>query len=73
MLYRKITATIKEHLTSIPLEIKSGKNYTVHSALSTFVKNKDYPVQKAFVLSNERTIHTANNITYLPICYIMFF
>lgn len=60
-------------LSTIPLEIKSGKDYSVHSALSNFVKNPDYHIQKAFVFSNERLVQQKGKITYLPIYYIMFF
>ncbi len=62
-----------DSLSAVPLEIKSGKDYTVHSALNTLTKNKDYGVKKAFVLSNEREISKKGNISYLPIYYIMFF
>lgn len=60
-------------LSAIPLEVKSGKDYTVHSALNAFIKNPDYHIQKAFVLSNERVIKTDGAITYLPIYDVMFF
>lgn len=62
-----------DSLSVVPLEIKSGKDYTVHSALNTLTENKDYGVKKAFVLSNEREISKKGTITYLPIYYIMFF
>lgn len=60
-------------LSAVPIEVKSGKDYTVHSALNTFVQNEDYHIKKAFVLSNERTVSHNGKITYLPIYYIMFF
>ena len=60
-------------LSVVPIEIKSGKDYTVHSALSTFVKNEGYHIKKAYVLSNEREVKHKGGITYLPIYYIMFF
>lgn len=62
-----------DSLSVIPIEVKSGKDYTVHSALNTFVRNEDYHIQKAFVLSNEREVSVKGKITYLPIYYIMFF
>ena len=62
-----------ESLSAVPIEVKSGKDYTVHSALNTFVKNDDYHVKKAFVLSNAREIRTNGKITYLPIYDVMFF
>lgn len=62
-----------DSLSTVPIEIKSGKDYTVHSALNNFVNNEDYHIKKAFVLSNERTVKTKGKITYLPIYYVMFF
>ena len=61
-----------DRLSAVPIEVKSGKDYTVHSALNAFVSNEDYHVKKAIVLSNEREITTKNKITYLPIYDIMF-
>ena len=61
-----------DSLSAVPIEVKSGKDYTVHSALNTFVSNDDYHVKKAYVLSNERTVRTTGRITYLPIYYVMF-
>jgi len=62
-----------DSLSAVPIEVKSGKNYTVHSALSAFVKNEDYHVKKAVVLSNTRDITANGKITYLPIYDVMFF
>ena len=62
-----------DSLSAVPIEVKSGKDYTVHSALNTFVKNDSYHVKKAFVLSNTREITTNGKITYLPIYDVMFF
>lgn len=62
-----------DQLSAVPIEVKSGKDYTVHSALKTFVENEDYHVQQAFVLSNAREIRTKGKITYLPVYFVMFF
>lgn len=62
-----------DSLSAVPIEVKSGKDYTVHSALNTFVSNEDYHIKKAFVVSNERTVTQKGKITYIPIYYIMFF
>jgi Predicted ATPase (AAA+ superfamily) len=61
-----------DNLSAVPIEVKSGKDYTIHSALSAFVKNEDYHVKKAYVLSNTREITTNGKITYLPIYDVMF-
>lgn len=59
-------------LSSMPIEVKSGKDYSVHSALNNLLKVKDYGIKKALVLSNERQVTTKGQITYLPIYYVMF-
>ena len=60
-------------LSVLPIEVKSGKDYTVHSALDSFISNPDYNVKSAVVLSNEREVYTdKNGITYLPVYYVMF-
>lgn len=60
-------------LSSLPIVVKSGKDYTVHSALNTLVNTDEYHIKRAFVLSNERRVSTKGNIIYIPIYYIMFF
>ncbi|MDY4655680.1 MAG: AAA family ATPase [Eubacteriales bacterium] len=61
-----------DSLSAVPIEVKSGKDYTVHSALDRFVSNADYSVKKAFVLSNSREVKADGKIIYLPIYYVMF-
>lgn len=62
-----------DSLSSVPIEVKSGKDYTVHSALNAFAGNEDYHVKKAFVVSNERNVIVKGKIIYIPIYYVMFF
>ena len=59
-------------LTVVPIEVKSGKDYKIHSALDTFVKTKDHNIKEAIVLSNEREVSIQQGITYLPIYYVMY-
>lgn len=59
-------------LSVIPVEVKSGKDYAIHSALNTFVQNEDYNIKKAYVVSNERTVQQNGKIIYIPIYYVMF-
>ncbi len=61
------------NLSITPIEVKSGKDYTIHSALNNLMSNEDYNIKFGFVLSNEREIYVKNNITYLPIYFVMFF
>lgn len=61
-----------ESLSVIPLEVKSGKDYKRHIALSRFVSTPDYHIKQGYVLSNNRIVETCGNITYIPIYYCMF-
>lgn len=61
-----------DSLTVLPIEVKSGKDYSIHRSLDRFIANPDYRVQSAMVLSNEGDSKTENATTYLPIYYIMF-
>lgn len=62
-----------QSLSVMPIEVKSGKDYTVHSALNTFVGNRDYHVKRAVVLSNAREITQKGSILYLPVYAVMYF
>ena len=59
-------------LSLLPIEVKSGKDYQIHSALNALVSNEEYNVQKAIVFSNTREISEKGKIYYLPIYYVMF-
>ncbi len=62
-----------DSLSVVPLEIKSGKDYSTHRALSNFASSQEFGIKKAYVLSNEREVKTVGSIVYLPIYYVMFF
>lgn len=62
-----------DNLSNIPFEIKSGKDYSIHSALTRFLAMDEYNIKKAYVLSNERKVYSDGGITYIPIYYVMFF
>lgn len=61
-----------EDLSVIPIEVKSGKDYKRHCAISAFVQNQDYKVKFGLVLSNSGEIEIKNNLIYLP-CYMSMF
>lgn len=61
-----------DRLEVLPIEVKSGKDYTQHSALTNFLETPDYGINRAIVLSNERNVFKKNGVTYLPIYYCMF-
>ena len=56
----------------VPIEVKSGKDYNVHSALNNFITNPEYRIEKAVVISNERNIKQDGKVLYLPVYFIMF-
>ena len=55
-----------------PIEVKSGKDYTVHSALNNLLGNPDYHIPTATVVSNEREIRQDGKVTYMPVYLVMF-
>ncbi|MBR5728236.1 MAG: ATP-binding protein [Muribaculaceae bacterium] len=59
-------------LEVLPIEIKSGKDYTEHSALTKFLETPDYGISRAIVFSNERKVFKKKGVSYLPIYYSMF-
>ena len=55
-----------------PIEVKSGKDYTVHSALNNLLGNPDYHIPSATVVSNEREIRQDGKVIYMPVYLVMF-
>lgn len=58
--------------TILPIEVKSGKDYTRHSALNNLLKVRDYDIASGLVLSDSREIKTVGNVSYMPVYYVMF-
>ena len=56
----------------LPIEVKSGKDYERHNALSNVMKNKDYDIPSAYVFCQEN-VQTKGSVTYYPIYMITFF
>ena len=61
-----------DNLSILPIEVKSGRDYTVHSALNHFLNNEAYPTKDGYVLSNERVVKSVGGVTYFPIYYVIF-
>ena len=61
-----------DSLSVIPIKVKSGKDYTVHSILNNFVTNEEYNIKEGYVFSNAKQITKKVKITYLPIYFVMF-
>lgn len=55
----------------LPIEVKSGKDYTHHRALANIMDCSDYIMPEALVLCNDN-VRRIGKITYLPIYMTMF-
>ena len=55
----------------LPIEIKSGKDYTKHAALSNVLSNEDYAIPEAYVFHNGN-VSVSGKISYYPIYMLMF-
>ena len=54
----------------LPIEVKSGKDYAVHRALTNILENSEYNIKEALVLSNAN-IKQVGKILYAPIYMVM--
>ncbi len=59
-------------MSAHPIEVKSGKDYSVHSALDNLLKNPDYHILSGTVVSNERAVYQKGKVTYMPVYFVMF-
>lgn len=56
---------------ALPIEVKSGKDYTIHSAMTNCLNNKEYNMDEGIVFAN-CNVSKKDKITYLPIYMAMF-
>lgn len=62
---------VKYHGAVLPIEVKSGKDYSVHSALDNVMNTNQYQIPEAIVLCNDN-VSIKNRITYYPIYMTLF-
>ena len=62
---------IEQNGEVLPLEVKSGKDYERHKALTNVMNSTTYQISKAYVLCNDN-VKKVGKITYLPIYMLMF-
>ena len=55
----------------IPIEVKSGKDYERHNALTNVLDNDDYNIDFAYVLTNDN-LRVESKRIYMPIYMLMF-
>ena len=56
---------------ALPIEVKSGKDYTIHSAMTNCLNNTEYNMDEGIVLAN-CNVSKKDKITYLPVYMAMF-
>lgn len=69
--YGELDFLIEEAGEVIPIEIKSGKVYTRHAALTRIMDNPKYALTKAYVFCNDN-LSSDGRIIYAPIYMLMF-
>lgn len=67
----EIDFIIEHNGNALPIEVKSGKDFTKHSALNKILLNDDYKIKEAIVFSNYN-VSKKGNVSYLPIYMVMF-
>ncbi len=55
----------------LPIEVKSGKDYVQHKALTNVMASDEYRIPKALVLCNGN-VRTTGKVVYMPIYMLMF-
>ena len=55
----------------LPIEVKSGKDYASHRAVTNVLENSEYNIKEALVFSNSN-VKQAGKILYVPIYMVMF-
>lgn len=59
-------------LSVLPIEVKSGKDYYIHTALNNLLKVDEYKISNGIVFSNEAKVYNNGNVIYMPIYFVMF-
>ena len=59
-------------MSALPIEVKSGKDYYIHTALNNLLKVDEYKITNGIVFSNEEKVYNNGNVIYMPIYYVMF-
>ena len=58
-------------MTVLPIEVKSGKDYTKHTALDRILASEEYQIREGIVLDNVREVYTVGRVTYMPVYFVM--
>ena len=67
----EIDLLIERNGAVLPIEVKSGKDYKIHSALDNVLSNESYGIPEAFIFNNEN-VEIVGKKNYMPIYMAMF-
>ena len=67
----EIDFVIENNGKVLPIEVKSGKDYVYHRALSNIMDCEEYDLPEALVLNNDN-LTVEGRITYVPVYMVMF-
>lgn len=66
----EIDFVIEQNGKVLPLEVKSGKDYTYHRALSNIMDCDEYDIPEALVMNNDN-LFVDGRISYVPVYMVM--
>ena len=66
----EIDFVIEKNGKVLPIEVKSGKDYIYHRALSNIMDCDEYDIPEALVLNNDN-LSVDGRITYVPVYMVM--
>lgn len=61
-----------ENLSVVPIEVKSGRNYYVHSAISNLIDISNYNIKEGILFTNDKQVKDKEKIIQMPIYFISF-
>ena len=70
--YGEVDFLLEKDGDTLPIEVKSGRDFTIHSALDNLMSEKAFAIPRALVFSGSGEIIQENRIVHLPIYFLMF-
>ncbi len=68
---KKVSFFLEREGAILPIEIKSGKEFTKHSALDNLLSIPNYAISEAFVFHNDN-VRQDGKVMYYPMYMLMF-
>ena len=69
--FGELDFVVEYHGNILPIEVKSGKDYERHNALSNVMSSAEYALPEALVLCNGN-VSVDGKVVYMPIYMLMF-